>query len=37
MAAAIQGVPGGRSILWEVTVSVILSKNMYMYMCPIPR
>jgi hypothetical protein len=26
-----------RSILWEVTVSVILSKEVYMYMCPIPN
>jgi hypothetical protein len=24
-----------RSIFWEVTVSAILSKKMYMYMCPI--
>jgi hypothetical protein len=23
------------SIFWEVTVSVILSKKLYMYMCPI--
>jgi hypothetical protein len=23
--------------VWEVTVSVILSKKMYMYMCPIPN
>jgi hypothetical protein len=28
----IQGVPGGK-----VTVSVILSKKVYMYMCPIPN
>jgi hypothetical protein len=26
-----------RAIFWEVIVSVILSKNMYMYMCPIPN
>jgi hypothetical protein len=26
-----------RSIFWEVIVSVILSKNMYMYMCLIPN
>jgi hypothetical protein len=25
------------SIFWEVTVSVILSKKVYMYMCPIPN
>jgi hypothetical protein len=25
-----------RSTFWEVIVSVILSKNVYMYMCPIP-
>jgi hypothetical protein len=25
-----------RSIFWEITVSVILSKKLYMYMCPIP-
>jgi hypothetical protein len=25
------------SIFWEVTVSVILSKRVYMYMCPIPN
>jgi len=25
------------SIFWEVTVSVILSKKLYMYMCPIPN
>jgi hypothetical protein len=24
-----------RSIYWEVTVSVILSKKLYMYICPI--
>jgi hypothetical protein len=24
-----------RSILWEVIVSVILSKEMYTYMCPV--
>jgi hypothetical protein len=24
-----------RSIFWEVTVSVILSKNVYMHICPI--
>jgi hypothetical protein len=27
----------GKSILWEVIVSVILSKNLYMNMCPIPN
>jgi hypothetical protein len=26
-----------RSIFWEVTVSVILRKEVYMYMCPIPN
>jgi hypothetical protein len=26
-----------RSIFWEVTVSVILSKNVYIYMCTIPN
>jgi hypothetical protein len=26
-----------RSILWEVTVSVILSKNMFMYVGPVPN
>jgi hypothetical protein len=26
-----------RSILGEVIVSAIVSKNMYMYMCPIPN
>jgi hypothetical protein len=26
-----------RSIFWEVTVSVILSKKVYMYMCPNPN
>jgi hypothetical protein len=26
-----------KSILWEVIVSVILSKNIYMYTCPIPN
>jgi len=26
-----------RSIFWEVTVSVILSKKRYMNMCPIPN
>jgi hypothetical protein len=26
-----------RSVFWEVIVSVILSKKVYMYMCPIPR
>jgi hypothetical protein len=26
-----------RSIFWEVTVSVILSKKVYMYMCHIPN
>ena len=26
-----------RSIFWEVTVSVILSKNVYMNMCPTPN
>jgi hypothetical protein len=26
-----------RSIFWEVIVSVILSKNLYMNMCPIPN
>jgi hypothetical protein len=27
----------GRSIFWEVTLSVIASKDVYMYMCPIPN
>jgi len=26
-----------RSIFWEVIVSVIISKNIYMNMCPIPN
>ena len=26
-----------RSIVWELIVSVILSKNVYMNMCPIPN
>jgi hypothetical protein len=26
-----------RSVFWEVTVPVILSKKLYMYMCPIPN
>jgi hypothetical protein len=26
-----------RTIFWEVIVSVILSKKVYMYMCPIPN
>jgi hypothetical protein len=26
-----------RSIFWELIVSVILSKKVYMYMCPIPN
>jgi hypothetical protein len=26
-----------RSVFWEVTVSVILSKKVYMYMCSIPN
>jgi hypothetical protein len=26
-----------RTIFWEVTVSVILSKKLYMNMCPIPN
>jgi hypothetical protein len=26
-----------RSLFWEVIVSVILSKKVYMYMCPIPN
>jgi hypothetical protein len=26
-----------RSVFWEVIVSVILSKKVYMYMCPIPN
>jgi hypothetical protein len=25
------------SVFWEVIVSVILSKKVYMYMCPIPN
>jgi hypothetical protein len=27
---------GERSIFWDVIVSAILSKKVYMYMCPIP-
>jgi hypothetical protein len=27
----------GRSIFWEAVVSVILSKKLYMNMCPIPN
>jgi len=26
-----------RSVFWEVIISVILSKNVYMNMCPIPN
>jgi hypothetical protein len=26
-----------RSVFWEIIVSVILSKKVYMYMCPIPN
>jgi len=26
-----------RSVLWEIIVSIILSKNVYMNMCPIPK
>jgi hypothetical protein len=26
-----------RSIIWEVIISVILSKKMYIFMCPIPN
>jgi hypothetical protein len=26
-----------RSIFWEVILSVILNKKMYMYMCPLPN
>jgi hypothetical protein len=33
----IQDVPEGKSTLWEVTVSVILSKKVYMYMCVLFR
>jgi hypothetical protein len=35
----IQSVPEGKSIFWEVMVSIILSKNVciYSYMCPIPN
>jgi hypothetical protein len=33
----IQDVPMGRSIFWEVIVSVILSRKVYIYMCPIPN
>ena len=29
--------PEEMSIFWEVIVSVILSKKMYMYTCPIPK
>jgi hypothetical protein len=32
-----QGVPGGKVNIWEVIVSVILSKILYMHMCPIPN
>jgi hypothetical protein len=33
----IWSVPGGKSILWEVIVSVIVSEKRYMYMCSIPN
>jgi len=33
----IQGVPGGKALFWEVIVSIILSKNVYMNMCPVPK
>jgi hypothetical protein len=33
----IQNIPGGKSIFWEVTVSVIVSIKVCMYMCPIPN
>jgi hypothetical protein len=26
-----------RSIFWEIIVSVIINKKVYMYMCPIPK
>jgi hypothetical protein len=29
--------PGGMSIFREVIVSVILSKHLYIYMCPLPN
>jgi hypothetical protein len=32
----IQNVPGERSIFWEVILSVILNKKVYMYMYYIP-
>jgi hypothetical protein len=32
-----QGVLGGKVNFWEVIVSVIPSKKVYMYMCPIPN
>jgi hypothetical protein len=32
----IQSVPG-ENIFWEIIVSAILSKKVYMYMCPIPN
>jgi hypothetical protein len=34
---AIQNVSGGKLILCEVIIPVILSKKVYMYMCPIPN
>jgi hypothetical protein len=36
LSYTIQNVIGGK-VNWEVTVSVILSKKVYMYMCPIPN
>jgi hypothetical protein len=33
----IQSAPEKMSILWEITVSVILSKKLYIYICPIPN
>jgi hypothetical protein len=29
--------PRRKSIFWKLIISVILSKNMYMYVCPIPN
>jgi hypothetical protein len=34
---SVQSVPEESSIIWEVVVLVILSKKVYMYMCPIPN
>jgi hypothetical protein len=35
MYACIQGVSGVIVNIWEVIVSIILNKNVHIYMCPI--